>query len=108
MNKIKIIFIWLFVTSPFLILFFLVQLASFGYFGELPSFDQLENPENNLATQIISEDGEVLGKYFFENRTKVKFSELPENLIEALISTEDIRFREHSGVDVRSLLRAVT
>ena len=107
MNKIKIIFIWLFVTSPFLILFFLVQVASFGYFGELPSFDQLENPENNLATQIISEDGEVLGKYFFENRTKAKFSELPENLIEALISTEDIRFREHSGVDVRSLMRAV-
>ena len=107
MNKIKTIFIWLFVTSPFLILFFLVQLASFGYFGELPSFDQLENPENNLATQIISEDGEVLGKYFFENRTKAKFSELPENLIEALISTEDIRFRDHSGVDVRALLRAI-
>ena len=89
--------IWIFVTSPFLILFVLVQLAAFGFFGPLPTFDQLENPKNNLATEIISEDGEVLGKYFFENRSKIKYKELPESLIKSLIATEDIRFKKHSG-----------
>ncbi len=107
MNKIKIIFIWMVITSPFLVLFTLVQLASFGFLGPLPTFDQLENPSNNLATEIISEDGVVLGKYFFENRSKASYNELPENLIHALISTEDIRFEKHSGIDLRALLRAV-
>ncbi len=107
MNKIKIIFIWAVLLSPFLALFTLVQLTALGVFGDLPTFDQLENPKNNLATEIISEDGVILGKYFFENRSKVKYKELPENLIDALIATEDIRFREHSGVDGRSFLRAL-
>ena len=107
MNKIKIIFVWAVLLSPFLALFTLVQLTALGVFGDLPTFDQLENPKNNLATEIISEDGVVLGKYFFENRSKVKYKELPENLIDALIATEDIRFREHSGVDGRSFLRAL-
>ena len=107
MNKIKIIFIWAILLSPFLALFTLIQLTALGVFGALPTFDQLENPKNNLATEIISEDGVVLGKYFFENRSKVKYKELPENLIDALIATEDIRFKEHSGVDGRSFLRAL-
>lgn len=107
MNKLKVIFLWAFITAPFLGLFVLVTLASNGVFGDLPTFDQLENPKNNLATEIISEDGVVLGKYFFENRSKAKYVEIPENLINALIATEDIRFREHSGIDVRSLLRAI-
>ena len=107
MSRFKIILIWLIIASPFLVLFTLVQLTSLGVFGELPTFEQLENPKNNLSTEIISEDGIVLGKYFFENRSNVKYKELPENLIRALISTEDIRFREHSGVDGRALLRAI-
>ena len=107
MSRVKIILIWLIVTSPFLGLFSLVQLTSYGVFGDLPSFDQLENPKNNLATEIISEDGVILGKYFFENRSKAKYSEIPKNLIKALIATEDVRFREHSGVDGRALLRAM-
>ena len=107
MRKIKIILIWALITSPFTILFVLVRLTAGGVFGELPTFDQLENPKNNLATEIISEDGKILGKYFFENRSKVKYNELPKNLIDALIATEDIRFRYHSGVDSRALLRAI-
>ena len=63
---------------------------------------QLEDPKSNLATEIISEDGIVLGKYFFENRTKVEFDEISVNLINALIATEDIRFKNHSGIDVRA------
>ena len=94
-------------TSPFLGLFILINLTSIGFFGSLPTFDQLENPKNNLATEIISEDGIVLGKYFFENRSRVKYNEIPKNLINALISTEDVRFREHSGIDGRALLRAI-
>ena len=69
--------------------------------------DFVENPKNNLATEIISEDGVLLGKYFFENRSNVKHHELPENLINALIATEDIRYMGHSGIDVRSLVRSV-
>jgi len=107
MNKFKTISLWLIVVSPFLGLFILVNLTSIGFFGDLPTFDQLENPKNNLATEIISEDGVVLGKYFFENRSRARYSELPENLINALISTEDVRFRNHSGIDGRALLRAI-
>ena len=107
MNRFKTILLWLAVTSPFLGLFVLVNLTAIGVFGDLPTFDQLENPKNNLATEIISEDGIVLGKYFFENRTRARYNEIPENLINALISTEDVRFREHSGIDGRALLRAI-
>ena len=105
MTKRLVFFIWIIILSPFLSLFFLVQLASFGFFGPLPSLQQLENPKSNLATEIISEDGVVLGKYFFENRTKVEFEEISNNLINALIATEDIRFKNHSGIDVRALFR---
>ncbi|MGY8988448.1 MAG: transglycosylase domain-containing protein [Flavobacteriales bacterium] len=107
MTKFKIVSLWLIILSPLIVLFLLVNLTSIGVFGDLPTFDQLENPENNLATEIISEDGVLLGKYFFENRSRVKYNEIPENLINALISTEDIRFREHSGIDGRALLRAI-
>ena len=73
----------------------------------MPSFEELENPKNNLATEIISSDGVTLGKYFFENRSKINYDELSPQLVNALLATEDIRFREHSGIDVRALLRAV-
>ena len=107
MNKKRLTLLWALALSPFITLFSLVYLTALGFFGDLPTFNQLENPKNNLATEIISEDGAVLGKYFFENRTKTSYNELPQNLINALIATEDIRFRSHSGIDVRSLLRAV-
>jgi penicillin-binding protein 1A len=107
MTRRKTILLWGLVLSPFIILFSLVQITALGFFGDLPTFNQLENPKNNLATEIISEDGVVLGKYFFENRTRNRYNELPQNLINALIATEDVRFRKHSGVDIRALLRAV-
>jgi len=107
MTRFKIISLWLIVISPFIGLFFLVNLTSMGIFGDLPTFDQLESPTNHLATEIISEEGGLLGAYFKENRSNAKYKELPENLIRAFISTEDIRFREHSGIDGRALLRAM-
>ena len=103
----KVFSVWLFVLSPIIILFVTLYLTSAGLFGDLPSFEQLENPKSNLATEIISSDGVVLGKYFFENRSNVKYHELSPMLVNALLSTEDIRFTSHSGIDVRALLRAV-
>ncbi len=103
----KIILIWLIILSPFIFVFSLVSLASFEFFGPLPTFDQLENPQNNLATEIISSDSVVIGKYFFENRTSAVRDDIPQQFINALLSTEDIRYRSHSGIDVRALFRAV-
>ena len=107
MSRRQKIVLWACVLSPFIALFGLVYLTSFGLFGELPTFEQLENPKNNLATEIISEDGVVLGTYFLENRSKIRYDELPSTLIDALIATEDVRFAKHSGVDGRALVRAV-
>ncbi|KAF2509136.1 penicillin-binding protein 1A [Flavobacterium foetidum] len=81
--------------------------ASWGLFGSMPSFEDLENPDSNLATEIISSDGVVLGKYFKTNRSQLKYSDLPKSLVEALVATEDARFYEHSGIDGRGTLRAV-
>ena len=88
-----------------LLLFFLF--ASWGLFGSMPSFEDLENPDSNLATEIISSDGVILGKYFEKNRSQLKYSDLPKNLVDALVATEDVRFYEHSGIDGRGTLRAV-
>ena len=88
-----------------LLLFFLF--ASWGLFGSMPSFEDLENPDSNLATEIISADGVVLGKYFEKNRSQLKYSDLPKNLVDALVATEDERFYEHSGIDGRGTLRAI-
>lgn len=103
----KIVVVWLALMSPVIALATVIYLTSIGFFGALPTFDQLENPKNSLATEIISEDGKVLGKYFYENRSNIKYEELPQNLVNALIATEDVRFRNHTGIDVRALLRAV-
>lgn len=82
--------------------------ASWGFFGSMPSFEDLENPDSNLATEIISSDGVVIGKYFKTNRSQLKYSDLPKSLVEALVATEDARFYEHSGIDGRGTLRAVS
>jgi len=87
-------------------LFFLF--ASWGIFGSMPSFEDLENPDSNLATEIISADGVVLGKYFEKNRSQLRYSDLPKNLVQALIATEDARFYDHSGIDGRGTLRAIS
>lgn len=77
------------------------------WFGDMPTFEELENPSTNLATEIISSDGKILGTYYIENRSNVSYNELSPHLIEALLAIEDIRFYEHSGIDQRALLRVV-
>ena len=98
--------IWKLFFGGLVFLFLIFLLASLGVFGQLPTFEELENPESNLATEVISIDGITLGKYYRENRTPVKFNELPENLIQALIATEDERYYEHSGIDFKGTARA--
>lgn len=76
-------------------------------FGGMPSLQELENPKSQVASLIISEDGQEIGKYFRENRNPLEFEELPDNIVHTLISTEDARFTSHSGIDIRSMFRVV-
>ena len=77
------------------------------WFGDMPTFEELENPSTNLATEIISADGKILGTYYIENRSNVSYNELSPHLVNALLAIEDIRFYEHSGIDQRALLRVI-
>lgn len=81
--------------------FLFILSVRLGLFGPLPSFEDLENPKNNLASEVISADGKVLGTYFSQNRSNVTYEELSPALINALISTEDVRFYSHSGIDFK-------
>jgi len=89
-------------------LFLLFAGAALEWYGPMPDLQQLENPRTNLATQIISSDGVILGKYYLDdNRTPISYEELPQTMVEALIATEDERFYEHAGIDWKGTLRAV-
>jgi penicillin-binding protein 1A len=78
---------------------------SLGLFGFMPSFDELENPQSYLASEIYSVDSVLLGTYYIENRSRVSYRDISPELINALIATEDVRFRKHSGIDVKALGR---
>ena len=112
--------IWCLAFAPFALLFFMLLLTAFGLFGRMPSFEELENPRSNLATEIYSEDGKVIGTFFVQNRSYVQYADLfPADstlhirldgrevppIVAALIATEDVRFRSHSGIDIPSLAR---
>lgn len=101
-----IIGFWTLFGAGILLIIILFLLAGWGAFGKMPKFEELENPETNLATEIFSTDGETLGKYYSENRTPIKYEDLPDHLIQALVATEDERFYQHSGIDARGTLRA--
>ena len=97
---------WTLFGLGILVIVFIFLLASWGAFGKMPTFDELENPETNLATEIFSSDGETLGKYYSENRTPIKYDDLPGHLVKALVATEDERFYKHAGIDPKGTLRA--
>ncbi len=98
---------WIVVASLFLFTILLFTFLSLGWLGFMPSFEELENPKSNLASEIITADQQILGKYYIENRSNVHYNNLSPALINALIATEDARFEEHSGVDTRSILRVL-
>ncbi|MCS6822723.1 MAG: transglycosylase domain-containing protein [Cytophagaceae bacterium] len=89
--------IWLYV--------WLVSINFLNLFGPMPGLDQLENPKEDLASEVITADGVVIGKYFIENRTPVEYKDLSPHLINALLATEDYRFHRHSGIDLEGLIR---
>lgn len=82
-------------------------MVSWGWFGELPPLEELENPKTYLASEVYAEDGVLLGKYYLQNRSNTTFDELSPNLVNALIATEDVRFYDHSGIDFRRFTSAV-
>ena len=104
--KKKIKLFWIVFASGVFAIILLFLLTSWGVFGSLPDETQLENPEKDLASQVISEDGKVIGKFFKENRTPVQYEDLPKHLVDALIATEDARFYNHAGIDGKGTVRA--
>ena len=101
-------FIWIAFAAGTLGVAGIFGAASAGLLGTMPDFRQLENPKTNLATQIISADNTVLGKFYFnDNRTPISYDEIPSSMIDALVATEDERFYSHSGIDFRGTARAL-
>ncbi len=101
-------FIWIAFAAATLGVAGIFGAASAGLLGTMPDFRQLENPKTNLATQIISADNTVLGKFYFnDNRTPISYDEIPSSMIDALVATEDERFYSHSGIDFRGTARAL-
>ena len=89
----------------FILFVWMLSINFLGLFGSLPDFKALENPDSELASELYSTDGILLGTYFRENRSPVTFDELSPNLVNALIATEDVRFEDHSGIDMTAMLR---
>ncbi len=89
-----------------LFLLFIVM-VNFGVFGKLPSLAELENPSMLSSSEIYAADGTLMGKYYLKDRTNVKYQDISQNVVKALIATEDERFYQHSGIDIRSLARVV-
>src|SRR5690606_2113617 len=86
---------------------FAVSINLFGLFGEMPKLTQIENPENDLSSELLSADGVSLGRYFTYNRSQVTYDQLSEDLVNTLLYSEDHRFYQHSGLDFPAYLRVV-
>lgn len=106
-NRKYLILFWSLFALPLIVIVLLFVLISLEKLGPMPSFSELENPEYNLAAEVYSEDGVLLGTISIENRTWTEYNEISPYLVDALVATEDIRFHRHSGIDVRGLGRAV-
>jgi penicillin-binding protein 1A len=99
---------WLVFTGLILFTVILFYAIAKGWLGFMPSFEELENPETLLATEVYSTDNKIIGNYWYlENRMQVSYDQFPPHLVQALIATEDARFYKHSGIDVRGIARMV-
>ena len=100
---------WKIFFGGFIAFVLLVLLASWGVFGPMPSLKKLENPSILQATEVFADDGTLMGKYYLEkgNRSNVEYKDISKYVVDALVSTEDERFYNHSGIDFKSTLRAV-
>ncbi len=88
-------------------MFLMFFLATIGGFGDMPEVEDLENPKNALSSEIIGDDGNLLGTFYLENRINTQHKDIAPCVFNALEATEDVRFRKHSGVDIRGTIRAV-
>lgn len=93
--------LWKLLTGGIVLFALFIIAIGFGLFGALPSFRDIEHPKSNQASEILADDGRVLGTYFVQNRSNIGYQEISPNVINALIATEDIRFKEHSGIDFK-------
>ena len=98
---------WVIYLLGVILIFILFFSIAKGKLGEMPTVEELENPHSLLASEVIARNGVVLGRYFRENRTFISYDQLPQNLVNALIATEDVRFYKHSGIDLRGLFRVL-
>jgi len=85
----------------------LLLAANFGLLGEMPSIDEIQNPSASLSSQVYAEDGTLMGKYYKQDRVNVEYKDISQHVVNALVSTEDERFYDHSGIDGESVARAV-
>ncbi len=104
-HKTLYVILWCCCLLPVIFAIILFSMISNGKLGFMPTIEELENPKTKLATNIISSDGQLMGTFFKENRIECAYDELPPYLIDALVSTEDARFYDHSGIDYRGLFR---
>ena len=104
-NSVKIL--WRIFFGGLLLLILIFTSANFGLLGKMPSLKELENPEADLASEVYTADGKLMGKYYAENRSEVKYNEISPNIIHALVATEDQNFYDHSGIDAKAVARAV-
>ena len=103
----NVIWFWVIISAPVVLLLTLFILISQNKLGPMPSFEELENPDNSLAAEVYSEDNVLLGKFYVQNRTWTEYEDISPYVVDALIATEDIRFYRHSGIDFRSLARVL-
>ena len=99
--------LWKVFFGGILLVILLFTLANFGAFGKMPSLEDLENPEADLASEVYSSDVKLMGKYYAENRSEIKYNQISPNIIHALVATEDQNFYDHSGIDARAVARAI-
>jgi len=105
--KTSVRILWRVFFGGILLVLLIFTLANFGAFGKMPSLEDLENPEADLASEVYTSDGKLMGKYYAENRSEIKYNQISPNIIHALIATEDQNFYDHSGIDARAVARAV-
>src|SRR5690606_24865397 len=99
--------LWKLFFSGLILIGLLALAINFGLLGYMPSIKELENPSSAIASEVYAADGTLLGKYYIQNRSPVKHEEISPHILDALIATEDFRFKEHSGIDGIAVMRAV-
>ncbi len=100
-------YLWRFFLLGIFAIVLLFTATNYGLLGNMPSIEDLQNPSASLASDVFADDGSPMGKFYLENRTPIELKDVSPNVVKALIATEDERFYEHSGIDVRSLIRAI-